>query len=97
MKIYIAGKITGDPNYKEKFQEYQQQLEAEGHIVLNPAVLPAGLTNAEYARIDFAMIDVADEVVFLPDWYRSPGASLERDYCDYTRKPYRVVEVDCHG
>lgn len=37
MKIYIAGKITGDPDYRAKFADAQRQIEAQGHIVLNPA------------------------------------------------------------
>lgn len=45
MKIYIAGKITGDENYREKFAKAQAELEKDGHIVLNPSVLPEGLTK----------------------------------------------------
>lgn len=90
MKIYIAGKITGDKNYRAKFNRYRQLLEAFGHIVLNPATLPSGLTNAEYARIDFAMIDCADVVAFLPDYLDSPGARLELAYCQYIGKPIEM-------
>lgn len=94
MKIYIAGKIYGDPNFRKKFAAAQKTLEMEGggNVVLNPAILPDGLTVAEYMRICFAMIDVADVVVFLPDWRRSGGAQLEKAYCDYTEKPYRIME-----
>ena len=45
MKIYIAGKITGDDGYRAKFQEATKNLEALGHVVLNPAILPAGLAE----------------------------------------------------
>lgn len=37
MKVYIAGKITGDSAYREKFRQTERELEAEGFIVLNPA------------------------------------------------------------
>ena len=86
MKVYIAGKITGDPNYHEKFNIGRKALEYEGHIVLNPAVLPEGMNPADYMRVCFAMIDIADAVAFLPDWYYSRGARLENDYCQYTGK-----------
>lgn len=64
-KVYIAGKITGDPEYRMKFRLEKNRLEAEGHIVLNPAELPAGMDPKDYMRICFAMMEVADEVVFL--------------------------------
>lgn len=86
MKAYIAGKITGVPDYKKKFQQGVEALEKEGFVVLNPAVLPEGMSPADYMKICFAMIDVADVVAFLPDWTFSDGARLECDYCSYTSK-----------
>ena len=43
MKVYIAGKITGDPNYKGKFAAEAEKIRAAGHIALNPAELPEGM------------------------------------------------------
>lgn len=86
MKVYIAGPITNDPNYKDKFYDAEMALRYEGHTILNPSELPRGLTNADYMRIDLAMIDVADIVAFLPGWEKSQGASLEHAYCQYTGK-----------
>lgn len=86
MKAYIAGKITGDPNYREKFQKGAEALQRAGYTVLTPATLPNGMRNSDYMRICFAMIDVADIVFFLPDWQKSPGARLEHMYCDYINK-----------
>lgn len=90
MKIYIAGKITGDPDYRAKFADAQRQIEAQGHIVLNPATLPEGMEPKDYMRICFAMIDVADAVVFLPDAAESAGARLEMAYCEYIEKEYET-------
>ncbi len=86
MKIYIAGKITGDPNYKEKFDIAAASLEAQGHIVLNPTELPEGMLPADYMRICFSMIDTADAIYLLKGWYGSSGASIERNYAMYTGK-----------
>lgn len=86
LKIYIAGKITGDPNYKSKFERAAKKYAAPGVIILNPATLPEGLTRAEYMRICFAKIDVSDMVVFLEDYKESDGAQIELAYCKYTDK-----------
>lgn len=42
MKIYIAGKITGDQGCQAKFQRAAVGLRMCGNIVLNPAELPGG-------------------------------------------------------
>lgn len=95
MKIYIAGKITGDPDYRAKFADAQRQIEAQGHVVLNPATLPEGMEPKDYMRICFAMIDVADEVWMLPRWPDSVGATIEWRYCQYVRKGcYELRDMD---
>lgn len=86
MKIYIAGKITGDPKYRKKFKEAAADIARGGHIPLNPAGLPKGMRPKDYMRVCFAMIDAADVVVFLPDAEDSAGARLERAYCEYIGK-----------
>lgn len=87
MKIYIAGRITGNPDYKRQFDEYADAIERAGHIPLNPAVLPGGMTPADYMRVCFAMIDSADMIAFLPGYRKSKGAMLELAYTEYICKP----------
>ena len=84
--VYIAGPITGVENYRVAFYDAAENLEDLGYTVLSPAVLPSGLTEEQYMTIDFAMINVADAVYFLPGWENSRGATLERAYCEYTGK-----------
>ena len=87
MKVYLAGKITGDPNYREKFAAAAKKLEERaGVTVISPAVTPEGLKKADYMRICFAMLESADTAVFLPDWEDSPGAQLEKHWCEYVGK-----------
>ena len=78
MKVYLAGKITGDPNYREKFAAAAKKLEERaGVTVISPAVTPEGLKKADYMRICFAMLESADTAVFLPvHSLKSTGASM---------------------
>lgn len=86
MNLYIAGKITGDPNYKEKFNRVEEDLKAKGYLVMNPAILPNGFEYEQYMKVCFAMIDVSDGIYLLPDAYDSPGAQREIKYVEATRK-----------
>lgn len=86
MKAYIAGPISGVPDYKARFFVVEQYLSAYGIIAVNPAVLPYGLTHEEYMRICKAMIDVCDMVVMLDGWTRSKGAREEYDYAFFSNK-----------
>ena len=88
MKIYIAGKITGDKRYKAKFAAAAKNLQAAGLTVLNPAIFPAGLEELDYMRISLAMLEAADLAVFLPDYQESAGAMVEMDYCRRIGKPW---------
>ena len=98
-KVYIAGKITGDPTYRQKFAEAEKHLHElaartlpEGAVILNPAILPEGMAYENYMEICRAMIRVSDEVVFLPDWQDSPGALEEMRFCLALAKPYSFLK-----
>ena len=90
MKIYIAGKITRDPDYRAKFQRAEESIVnmrywIEGHqrcIVLNPAILPEDLEEKDYMHITMAMLMAADLAVFLPDYEESLGAKIEWEMCE---------------
>lgn len=85
--VYISGPITGVKNYWEAFEKAEEMLESLGYIALTPSRLPQGMTNAQYTRINMAMIDSADTVVFLPGWEDSTDARLEYEHCRYILKP----------
>ncbi len=91
MKVYIAGKITGNENYKAQFESAARQIEALGHIVLNPALLPEGMTAEEYMRICTAMISVCDEIWVLPNYWNSAGTKIEISLCEYCDKPVKYL------
>ena len=93
MTIYLAGKITGDPDYRAKFLHFQFDLmrrrKDEDDKFINPAAagLPQGLPPADYISITVPMLLAADAAAFLPDWKDSPGARIERAICEYINLP----------
>jgi hypothetical protein len=77
-KIYIAGPMSGYDNFnRDKFNHFAGELETKGYVVLNPATLPGGLTQAEYMDICCAMIRSATSLLMLDDWAKSDGAVAE--------------------
>jgi hypothetical protein len=76
-KAYIAGKITGDDGYRDKFAAAEMWLIGLGYIVLSPARLPEGFEHHEYMVICLAMVSVCEIVFFLPGWTTSKGAKDE--------------------
>ena len=96
-KIYIAGKITGDPDYKAKFNAAAEAYKKKGYTVLNPSWMPQGMQKADYMRICFAMIDTADVVAFLPGYRLSAGAQLELQYCFYIDKDVKLPDDEAEG
>ncbi len=82
-KIYIAGKISGEPINKTtmKFGAAHVKFRDMGYIVLNPLEI----VNDWKATWDFAMrkciaaMMSADECYFLKDWKESKGATIEHD------------------
>ena len=94
MKIYIAGKITGDPGYRDKFAAAEIQLGWQGHTVLNPAELPSGMSREDYMRICFAMIDVADAVVFLRTQRKAQARGWKWHTANTSRRSMRHGATD---
>ena len=96
MKIYIAGPMTGLPDYnRPAFNAAARILSQNGEIVLNPATLPEGMKHHEYMTICLAMIEVCDQVMLLPGWEKSVGAQMEQKRARELGK--EVVEVSLTG
>lgn len=78
MKIYIAGAMTGYDDFnKPAFNIAAQEMSSLGHVALNPAILPLGLSQPEYMDICMAMIRCADGLFMLSGWESSKGAVAE--------------------
>lgn len=95
MKIYISGKITGNPNYEEDFAIREQTLKECGYLVINPVIVGKQLqkdlgrepTYDEFIENSYRLIDECDGVSYLDNWKSSKGAQLERKYAIEHNKP----------
>ena len=97
MKVYIAGKITGDPDYRAKFFKAAKYMESMGFAVLNPATLPEGMSRNDYMSICLPMLLAADAIALLPDYGKSVGATIEHQIARYTEKEVIVLEEGKSG
>lgn len=78
-KVYIAGKITGVENYREKFAAAEKMLKEKGYKPLNPARIKekAGAGYDYYYWKALALLKKADLIYLMPCALQSPGAKVE--------------------
>lgn len=80
-KVFISGGVTDIPDYKMNFKKVEFELKRLGAIVMNPAeILNEAFTWEECMHICYAIIDVCDMIVFLPEWTKSKGAKKEHEH-----------------
>ena len=81
MRIYIAGPMTGLPDYNRlAFHQAARRLAHCGHEPVNPATIPLrdDWGYGDYLRAALQMLlEAAEGVALLPGWYESKGARLE--------------------
>ena len=78
-KIYLSGKISGDPDFKEKFAQKERELTQQGYHVFNPAVHPDMFTWEQFMELDLMALANCDSIYLLNDWKDSRGAKMEYD------------------
>lgn len=81
VKIYISGKITGFPEYAEKFAEAEAELTANGYAVVNPIRngIPSGEPWNVQMKADIRLLLDCDAIFMLDNWEKSIGATLEHE------------------
>lgn len=100
MRIYIAGPMTGMPDFNyPAFNEAAQHIRAAGYEVENPAEndLPPGKEWHEYLRNAISRMLTCEAVATLPGWSESKGAVLECDIAERLGMPIVPASVLING
>ncbi|EEJ4190061.1 DUF4406 domain-containing protein [Salmonella enterica subsp. diarizonae] len=88
MKVYIAGPMSGLPNFnRDRFNEVAGLVVESGNIPLNPATLPDGLPERDYMAVGIAMLQCADAIYLIEGWEKSAGARAEKALDDKLNIP----------
>lgn len=90
MKLYLAGPMTGLPEFNyPTFNRYARMLRDRGHVVFNPAEAHEGETGLpleKYFELDLPEVCRADAIAVLPGWRDSRGAQIEVDLARHLGK-----------
>ncbi|HNQ31834.1 MAG TPA: DUF4406 domain-containing protein [Candidatus Woesebacteria bacterium] len=93
MKIFISGKITGEPVEAcvNKFAEAELSMYCRTEVddVVNPLNLQGihfGISHEEAMRLCISALDDCDAICMLPDWTKSRDASMEFEHATRTGK-----------
>ncbi len=81
MRIYIAGPMTGIPEYNfPAFHAEAARLRSDGHDVVNPAeiVTDTSVSWEACMRADIRELVTCEAICLLPGFENSKGARLER-------------------
>ena len=89
-KMYIAGSITNDKNYKAKFNKVEKFMSNLGYSVFNPALSPDGLTYREYINLGLNMLMQCDCICII-DGENSYGTAFEKHYAELVGMP--IIEL----
>jgi hypothetical protein len=98
MKIYIAGPMSGFPEFNyPTFHAVASALRSQGHQVESPAENPEPPCGSweGYMRMAVAQLARCEAVALLPGWESSKGASLEHRLAHDLG--LKVVTVDALG
>lgn len=77
MRLYLAGAISGNPDYRKQFATAAALLTLQGHEVLNPAENEEQPSWRAYMALSLRQLVEQEGIALLPGWESSKGASLE--------------------
>lgn len=96
--IYLAGPITGVPDFMDRFADGEAYLaKIENAHVFSPARATAALPKAHMTRQDFmelglCILRMCGTIALLPGWEESKGCLMEKAYAETNR--YQVCYLD---
>ncbi|MFR7590243.1 MAG: DUF4406 domain-containing protein [Longibaculum sp.] len=76
MKVYIAGPISNNNDYRKQFSDVEWILKSYGHVVINP-VKDLGFDYKDYIDMGLIELSKCDAICLLKGWKNSDGAKLE--------------------
>lgn len=93
IKVYVAGPITGYPDFMERFDTATEYLKAQGYQVFNPARItehmPAShMTRQNFMDLGLCVLGMCNAIALMPDWQKSTGACMERAYAAANRMKF---------
>lgn len=102
-RVYISGKMTGlaMDEILDKFGSVEKELLEgdKGNAVMNPAIMwylkdTTPFSAQDYLHIDFAMMDLCDTVIVLPNFRTSSGAKKEIMYAKIKNMTLYFLQED---
>ena len=82
-KVYIAGQISDNPNFRKEFATAEKKLQELGYEPVNPAKYePPNMPYKYYISRGIIMLSGCDKIYMLKGWQRSPGATLEKHFAE---------------
>lgn len=97
MKIYLAGPMTGLPDFNfPAFHALAYRLRERGMTVVNPAEVnpDQAMSWSDCMRRDIAELVTCHAIALLPGWQNSKGATLEHHIAERLElKLYAVTDT----
>ena len=84
MKYYLSGAITSQPDFKDYFRKFEEELRYWGVTdIFNPAATdwPKDVRWEVCMKFDIKILVDCDCMVLLPNWKKSKGAKVEIYLC----------------
>lgn len=83
MKVYIAGPMTGLPDYnRAAFYLAAERLKEQGYIPKHTAWMVDDLDRVDYMRNSIELMLTCDAIFLLNGWKDSLGAKVEKSIAD---------------
>lgn len=95
-RVYLAGPITGVPDFMTRFSAAKAYLETKNRHVFSPAHVSSVLPNKCMTRKNFMtmgifLLSMCEEIAMLPGWQTSDGCQMEMAYAQANNYP--VIEL----